>query len=67
MDRERTHGSLNKHLLEQPAFEGLGLGDLGGDAFDFAVDGGEEIGDLRLLDEAAARRRGSWGLRPMIG
>ena len=29
----------HKHLLEQPALEGLGLGDLGGYAFDLAVDG----------------------------
>lgn len=40
-----------EHLLEQPALEGLGLGDLGGDAFDLAVEGGKEIGDLSLFGE----------------
>lgn len=35
--------------MEQAAFEGLGLGDLGGDAFDCAVDGGEEVGDFGLF------------------
>ena len=44
----KRHG-LDKHLLEEAAFEGLGLGDLGGDAFDLAVDGGKEIGDLGLF------------------
>lgn len=42
---------LYKHLLEQPAFEGLGFGDLGGNAFDLAVDGGKEIGNLGLFVE----------------
>jgi len=27
----------------------LGLGDLGGDGFDLAVDGGKEVGDLGLF------------------
>ena len=40
---------LHKHLLEQFAFEGLGLGNLGRDAFDLAVDGGKEIRYLGLF------------------
>ena len=40
---------LDKHLLEKAAFEGLGLGDLGGDAFDLAVDDGKKIGDFVLF------------------
>lgn len=31
-------GLVHKHLLEQPAFEVLGLGDLGGNAFDLPVE-----------------------------
>lgn len=41
----------NEHLLEEAAFEGLGLGDLGGYGFDFAVEGGEEVGDFGLFGE----------------
>jgi len=29
----------------------LGLGDLGGDGFDLAVDGGKEVGDLGLFGD----------------
>ena len=32
---------LHEHLLQQAAFEGLGVGDLVGHAFDLAVEGGE--------------------------
>jgi hypothetical protein len=34
----------DKHLLQQAAFEGLGVRDLLGHAFDLAVEGGEEVG-----------------------
>jgi hypothetical protein len=47
MDEPKSQ-SLHVYLLEQSAFEGLRLGDLGGDAFDLAVDGGKKIGDLGL-------------------
>ena len=40
---------LHKHLLEQPFFEGLGVGDLVGYAFDLAVERGEEVGDFGLF------------------
>ena len=42
----------HKHLLEQPFLEGLGVADLRGNAFDLAVQRGEEIGDLGLFGEA---------------
>ena len=44
--------SSDKHLLEQPFLEGLGVGDLVGHAFDLAVEGGEEVGDLGLFCQA---------------
>lgn len=49
-----SHASSYKHLLKQPAFEGLGEGDLAGHAFDLAVEGGEEVGDFGLFGD---RRR----------
>ena len=44
-----SYSILSSAMLEQALFEGLGLGDLGSDAFDLAVDGGKEIGDLGLF------------------
>jgi hypothetical protein len=44
-----SSGQSDKHLLEQPTLKGLGLGDLGGDGFDLAVDSGKKIGDLGLF------------------
>ena len=41
--------SSDEHLLKQPFFEGLGVDDLLGHAFDLAVEGGEEVGDLGLF------------------
>ena len=41
--------SLDEHLLEEAALEGLGGGDLGGNGLDAAVERAEEPGDLPLL------------------
>jgi hypothetical protein len=46
-----------KHLLQQAAFEGLGVDDLLGHVFDLAVEGGEEVRDLGLFGKGWNREQ----------
>ena len=47
----KTAFVLDEHLLQQAAFEGLGVGDLLRHAFDLTVQRREEVRDLGLFGE----------------
>ena len=51
----KTAFVLDEHLLQQAAFEGLGVGDLLGHAFDLPVQGREEVREFSLFGEGRTR------------
>ena len=53
----KTAFVLDEHLLQQAAFEGLGVGDLLRHAFDLTVQCREEVRDLGLFGEGRQSQR----------